>query len=621
MILELIINLFSTTTIDPYYIFSFDESFQFLIDILYSDMNNSYLNFNILTSNPFIHMENECIECSCGMQMADTSMYIKLMNICTLTAKFLLYKFQILRLKLKFNIILRFSPFNNGLFVFNLLYYFPEILYIIFIILLLIFSLFFKKLTYLNNKKYNTPIIFNIISNINILILIYIIYSFYLNLYSYMLIFNGSLIITFYTQIIKIIISLFSILCLLSFKKYAIKNKINSFEYLILLNLSILSSFIMVSCNELIILYIAIEIQSFCFYILTSNKTNFNSANACLKYWILGSFISLIMLYGICFIYIETGLINFIDIKHFLYTNRTAGLFNYYGNILYSQNISNFVFFGFILIYIGLLFKLTVAPFHIWAPEVYEGAPSIMSMFFHAMPKISLIILLIKILNILYYSFYTVIVNILIINIILSLIIATFSTFMQVKVKNFLIYSSLAHIGYILLGLSTGTLEGIQSTVIYYIIYIISIINVWAIYIFLENKIKYLNNLKLLLKYNKVIGLCLIVSIFSMAGIPPFSGFIAKFYSFFVCLENNFYFIVLIAALISILSVFYYIKFIKCIYFENNNNNFYLIVFNNKNNKAISLVISLTTLLLIYFFIDPSLLYILAHKISLSICY
>lgn len=492
---------------------------------------------------------------------------------------------------------------SNSIFLNDLLFLIPEIFFISSIIIILIYSIFISnKNILLNNKKYNTPIITNIVNNLAIFSFIILIILYYLNLNNIKYLFIGQFIINYYTQIGKIIILIISILCLLTFNTYLKDNKINSYEYLILIQISILSICLLLNTNDLLHYYIIIELQSLCFYTITAlKKTNIYSSEAGLKYFILGSVISGLLLFGIALLYGMTGLTNFYEISLFLLTLKYNKL----------------IVFSFILIYVSLLFKLTVAPFNSWAADVYEGTPSIITLFFNSVPKFSLLVILIKFLRIVFLNFIEIWQILMIINIILSLIIATFNTFKQYKIKRFLIFSSMTHIGYILLGITTGTIEGIQSTLIYFIIYVISILNIWGIYIYLNNKIKYISDLSYIFKYNKTLGLTFTITMFSMAGIPPMAGFLAKFFSFFVCIKNNLYLLAIIGVLLSIICTFYYIKFLKVIYFENTNK--YLII-NNNLSKNTALIISLTSILLFYIFINPSPIFILAHKIALTLC-
>lgn len=491
----------------------------------------------------------------------------------------------------------------NTIFSLDLLFLIPELFFIFSIIIILVYSIFISnKYTLLNNKKYNTPIITSIVNNLIIFSFVILIILYYLNLNNFRILFLGQYTIAYYTQLGKILILFIAILCSLTFNNYLKNNQINNYEYLILIQISILSICLLLNTNDLLHYYIVIELQSLCFYAITAlKKHNIYSSEAGLKYFILGSVISGLLLLGIALLYGMTGLTNLKELSIFLLTTQYNKL----------------IIFSFILIYVSLLFKLTVVPFNVWAPDVYEGTPSIITLFFNSVPKFSLLVILIKFLDIVFYNFIEIWQILMIINIILSLVVATFNAFKQYKIKRFLIFSSMTHIGYILLGITTSTIEGIQSIFVYFIIYVISILNIWSIYIYFNNKIKYLSDLSYIYKYNKTLGMSFIITMFSMAGVPPMAGFLAKFYSFFVCIENNFYLLATIGVLLSIICTFYYIRFLKIIYFENTKK---YITLNINLSKTTAFVISLTSILLIYIFINPSSIFILAHKVALSLC-
>lgn len=491
----------------------------------------------------------------------------------------------------------------NTIFSLDLLFLIPELFFIFSIIVILVYGIFISsKYTLLNNKKYNTPIITSIVNNLTIFSFVILIILYYLNLNNFRILFLGQYTIAYYTQIGKILILFIAILCSLTFNNYLKNNQINNYEYLTLIQVSILSICLLLNTNDLLHYYIVIELQSLCFYAITAlKKNNIYSSEAGLKYFILGSVISGLLLLGIALLYGMTGLTNLKELSIFLLTTKYNKL----------------IIFSFILIYVSLLFKLTVVPFNVWAADVYEGTPSIITLFFNSVPKFSLLVILIKFLDIVFYNFIEIWQILMIINIILSLVVATFNAFKQYKIKRFLIFSSMTHIGYILLGITTGTIEGIQSIFVYFIIYVISILNIWGIYIYFNNKIKYLSDLSYIYKYNKTLGMSFIITMFSMAGVPPMAGFLAKFYSFFVCIENNFYLLATIGVLLSIICTFYYIRFLKIIYFENTKK---YITLNINLSKTVAFVISLTSILLIYIFINPSSIFILAHKAALSLC-
>ena len=266
----------------------------------------------------------------------------------------------------------------------DLLFLIPEIFLIFSIIIILIYSIFIStKYTLLNNKKYNTPIITTIITNLIIFTSFILIILYSQNLTNFQILFNGQFIISYYTQIGKIFIFGITILCLLTFNSYLKNNQINNYEYLILILISILSICLLLNTNDLLHYYIIIELQSLCFYTITAlKKNNIYSSEAGLKYFILGSIISGLLLLGIALLYGMTGLTNLKELSIFLLTTTSNKL----------------IIFSFILIYTSLLFKLTIAPFHIWAPDVYEGTPSIITLFFNSVPKFSLLLIFIKIL-------------------------------------------------------------------------------------------------------------------------------------------------------------------------------------------------------------------------------
>ena len=279
----------------------------------------------------------------------------------------------------------------NSIFTLDLYYLIPELFFIFSIIIILIYSIFLSnKYTLLNNKKYNTPIITNIVNNLIIFSFLFLIILYYLNLTNFNILFLGQYTITYYTQIGKILILIIAIFCLLNFNNYLKNNKINNYEYLILIQISILSICLLLNTNDLLHYYVVIELQSLCFYAITAlKKNNIYSSEAALKYFILGSVISGLLLLGIALLYGITGLTNLKELSLFLLT------------VKYNK----LIIFSFILIYISLLFKLTVVPFNFWAADVYEGTPSVITLFFNSVPKLSLLTILIKFLNIVFFNF------------------------------------------------------------------------------------------------------------------------------------------------------------------------------------------------------------------------
>jgi NADH-quinone oxidoreductase subunit N len=357
-----------------------------------------------------------------------------------------------------------------------------------------------------------------------------------------------------------------------------------------------------------------LEVQSLAFYILASmRKDSAFSTEAGLKYFILGAFSSGILLLGISFIYGAVGTTGFENLGKFFigfdFLNFSTDLFD----------INNRIILGVICVFIGVLFKLTAAPFHMWAPDVYEGSPFFITILFSVVPKIGLLGIAIKIFYFALYEglFYWQSVGLLCS--ILSIGIGTLKALQQNKIKRFLAYSSIGHVGFLLLGFSTGTILGIQGLLFYLVIYTVMMINIWAIIISLKVKnnnyvqVKYINDLQGLSKSNPLLAYTLAINMFSMAGVPPLAGFFAKFYLLFSGLESSFNVLVILSILFSVISAFYYIRFIKIIFFDDNTAGF---LHENKISYAHSLILSISFLFILFLFISPNLLLLYTQLIG-----
>ena len=277
---------------------------------------------------------------------------------------------------------------------------------------------------------------------------------------------------------------------------------------------------------------------------------------------------------------------------------------------------------GFILICISLFIKLSIAPFHFWSLDVYEGSPNVTTFFFSVVPKIGLFVLLTRIC---YVSFYPIFVTnyqvYFFLFAVLSVFVGSFGGLEQRKLKTLLAYSSVSHTGYLLLSFSTGNAEGMQMMFYYLVIYMISGLCFWSIYLFLRQKRssyfnksnKELGDLALLKESNPMLALILAITLFSIAGIPPVVGFLAKLGIFLVVVKSSSYLVAVLSILFSVVSTFYYIRLIKILYFENTLvGKLYMPIDTQK-----SLIISLLSLSLIILCIDPTIIYLLFYKATL----
>ena len=500
---------------------------------------------------------------------------------------------------------------NFNLFFENHLKIFlPEIYIITVVLFLLLVGVIFSNL-----RKYKYPFFVQEMSVLTILTLFFTLLLVYNSSLSNIVIFNNLFIVDDFAKFFKILGLISTIACLVISRNFVKKININSFEYLILILFSTFGLMLLVSSFDLVSVYISLEVQSLSFYILASmRKDSAFSTEAGLKYFILGAFSSGILLLGISFIYGSIGSTNFAVLGKF---------FSSFDHLSFSSdffNVNNRIIVGIVLILIGFLFKLTAVPFHMWAPDVYEGSPIFITVLFSIVPKIGILAIAIKIF---YFSLYEGFVywqSMGLIVSVLSTTIGTLKALQQNKIKRFLAYSSIGHVGFLLLAFSTGTILGVQSLLFYLIIYTVMMLNIWSIIISLEIKnkkdgqVKYINDLQGLVKSNPLLAYTLAINMFSMAGVPPLAGFLAKFYLLFGALESSFKIIVIISILLSIISAFYYIRFIKIIFFDENNTGF---LYKTDINYTHSLILASTFYFILFLFLIPSPLLLLVYYFGL----
>ncbi len=368
-------------------------------------------------------------------------------------------------------------------------------------------------------------------------------------------IFNESFVLDEFSSFAKLLILISSFFVLIMSKKYIQDTKNNKFEYPIIILLSILGMFFMVSANDLILFYLGLELQSLSLYILASiDRDNLKSSEAGIKYFILSALSSGLLLYGCSLLYGFTGSTNFEVIA-----NNTGDL-----------NIGTI--FAMIFILVGLAFKVAAVPFHMWTPDVYEGSPTSVTSFFSIVPKIAGIVVFIRFM----YSPFQEIIDqwqyILVFISIASMILGAVAAIGQKNIKRLVAYSSIGHIGYAIAGIASGTENGFKSTLIYILIYAVMNIGFFAFIFLMKRKGKYLEEIAELSGMSKnhpLESLSLLIILFSLAGIPPLAGFFAKFYIFMAVIESGMYTLAIIGLVTTVVSAFYYIRIVKIMYFDN----------------------------------------------------
>jgi proton-translocating NADH-quinone oxidoreductase chain N len=424
-----------------------------------------------------------------------------------------------------------------------------------------------------------------------------------------MIFFSQALYLDELSSFFKILILAGSFISIFMSLQYFESENFHNFEYLVLILLSTLSMCLLVSSYDLISMYLAIEMQSLCLYVLAASKRNSEfSTEAGLKYFLLGAFSSGILLFGCSVLYGLTGLTGF---------ESFAKLFSGVGESLPVQTQS-FLSVGILFIAVGFLFKLTAAPFHFWAPDVYEGAPTSVTAFFSITPKLAIMAVFLRLFLVSFYDFLFSWQSILILSSLFSLLIGSFGAVAQTRVKRLLVYSSIGHMGYLLMGVASGTVEGLQSVLLYLCIYSVITVNIFAIVLSLRDQqtgqnIKYIEDMSMLSKSHPLLAFSLTLTLFSMAGIPPLAGFCSKFYLFFAALSSSLYFLAVFGIFSSMLSCFYYLRVIKTMYFDQSKQPFKNVQMDHEK----SWVITWTTFFVVFFFLHPNVAFLWTQKVAL----
>ena len=469
----------------------------------------------------------------------------------------------------------------------NLALVFPEIFLSLSIMFLLILGVF---------KKNSSKLIQNI-SLIILLITSVITLNETLGIQETLL-FNSSIVIDYLSSFMKIVTLLAAFLVLVISSNYLKTLKIFKIEYPILILSSVLGMMIMISSNDLIVFYMGLELQSLALYVLaTFNRDQLKSSEAGLKYFVLSALSSGLLLYGCSLIYGFTGSTNFNIIANQLNSNEYA------------------ITFGIVFILVGLAFKISAVPFHMWAPDVYEGSPTSVTLFFTMVPKIAALTVFIRFLYVPFLNLIDQWQMILIFLSIASMLFGAIAAIGQTNLKRLIAYSSIGHVGYTLAGVATGSNDGIQSSVIYITIYIIMNLGLFSCLLMMKRNNKYfedIEDLSGLSKNHPLMSLSLLVILFSLAGIPPLAGFFAKFYIFKSVLEQSMYFLAIVGLLSTVVAAFYYLRIIKIMYFDKEKEKY-----DTDHSLWLKFSLMFSTLLILIYFIFPSQLIEVVSRINI----
>ena len=369
--------------------------------------------------------------------------------------------------------------------------------------------------------------------------------------------FAGMYVADGFTAFVKILVLIAAAGGLILSLGYIKEEGMSRFEYPVLFVLATLGMLMMISANDLIALYMGIELQSLALYVVAAFKRDsLRSTEAGLKYFVLGALSSGMLLYGCSLIYGFTGATGFDAIA---------------AAIKEQEHASIGLIVGIVFLCAGLAFKVSAVPFHMWTPDVYEGAPTPVTAFFAVAPKIAAMALFMRALIVPFVAISADWQQIIIVISVASMLLGAFAAIWQNNIKRLMAYSSIGHVGYALIGLAAGSAEGVRAVLIYLSIYVAMNLGTFACILCMRRKtgmVEGITDLAGLSKSNPLMALALAVFMFSMAGIPPLGGFFGKFYVFVAAMNAELYTLAVIGVLASVVGAFYYLRIIKIMYFD-----------------------------------------------------
>jgi NADH-quinone oxidoreductase subunit N len=360
------------------------------------------------------------------------------------------------------------------------------------------------------------------------------------------------------------------------------------FEFPVLVLLATTGMLMMISANDLIALYVGLELQSLALYVLAAFQRNSaRSSEAGLKYFVLGALSSGMLLYGASLVYGFTGSTDFADIAAAVQPS--------------AANIG--LIFGLVFLMAGFAFKISAVPFHMWTPDVYEGAPTPVTAFFAAAPKLAAMALTVRVLITAFPAVTLEWRQIVVFLAIASMALGSFAAIGQTNIKRLMAYSSIGHMGYVLVGLAAGTTEGVQGVIIYLAIYLAMTLGTFACILAMRRHgrmVEDIDQLSGLSSTSPLMAFLLAMLLFSLAGIPPLAGFFAKFYVFLAAIHAGLYALAVIGVLLSVVGAYYYLRIVKIMYFDAPAERF------EPMDTPLAVVLGITGLFILLYFVYPA---------------
>ncbi|MFG1211948.1 NADH-quinone oxidoreductase subunit NuoN [Xanthobacter flavus] len=366
--------------------------------------------------------------------------------------------------------------------------------------------------------------------------------------------FNGSLVIDPFGRFMKVLVSIGALVSLIMSVDWQAREKQAKFEYAVLVVIATLGMFMLVSAGDLIALYLGLELMSLSLYVVAAiNRDSVRSTEAGLKYFVLGALSSGMLLYGASLIYGFTGSVNFLQIA------------------AVAKEPSIGLIFGLVFLVAGLCFKVSAVPFHMWTPDVYEGAPTPVTAFFASAPKVAGMAIFVRVLIEAFPHVSHQWQQIVAFVSLASMVLGAFAAIGQRNIKRLLAYSSIGHMGFALVGLAAGTAEGVRGVLVYMAIYLMMTLGTFACVLTMRRKgqaVETVDDLAGLARRNPLMALMLGALMFSLAGIPPLAGFLAKYYVFVAAIQAGLYGLSVVGVLASVVGAFYYLRIVKIMYFD-----------------------------------------------------
>ena len=397
--------------------------------------------------------------------------------------------------------------------------------------------------------------------------------------------FDGSFVVDGFARFLKVLAIIGSAAAILMSIDHAERERQQRFEYSVLIVLSTLGMLMLISAADLIALYVGLELMSLPLYVVAaSHRNSLRSTEAGLKYFVLGALSSGMLLYGASLVYGFTGTVSFVGIAHSAADGGTG------------------LIFGLVFLFVGFCFKVSAVPFHMWTPDVYEGAPTPVTAFFAAAPKVAGIAMFVRATVVAFPGITAQWQEIVVFVSIASMLLGAFAAIGQRNIKRLMAYSSIGHMGFALIGLAAGTAEGVQGVLVYMAIYLTMTLGVFAVILSMRRSggmVELIDQLAGLARTNPTMAFFLAMLLFSMAGVPPLAGFFAKFYVFLAAIKAGLYILAVIGVLASVIGAYYYLAIIKVMYFEEPAEPFY-----NMPNE-LKLVLGVCGLFNILFFVYP----------------